>query len=411
MSEEKLVEENSEKGVSRRSFMKGLTAAGVAFAAVSSGVNKVAKAGPYLKFDAAADLPKEKLLWMQQMMLEARHFDVLLAGKMVTGDKLVLSRYPMLHTCCGQEGVATGVIAALTQDDWCYSTHRNTIHDLARGMDMGKMMGTAIYKATSYGEGRGNHFHISSLKHKVPSIAGLIGMQPILAAGTAYGQMILNKRNGTNHVCVKFSGDGDFNGPDTLLALNEAMVFNLPMIFVCENNGYQLWARTDETMAIKNVAQRADGFGMRSAIVDGQDPLAVYNVAMEAIDNARAGKGPTLIEAKTYRYFDHFGARGYNPKKGIGSFGLFYRSDKELQHWLAKDPIANFRRTLISQGVLDDAGADAMEAAAKKKVDDSWNWVVKQPNPKSEDTLKMTWADGLYTEELPRQLADCPLYV
>jgi pyruvate dehydrogenase E1 component alpha subunit len=411
MPEEKLLEENSGKGLTRRSFMKGLTAAGVAFAAVSSGVNKVAKADSYTKFDAAVKLPKEKLLWMHQMMLEARHFDMHFAGKMVEGDKLVLSRYPMLHTCCGHEGVAAGAIAAITMEDWCYTTHRNTIHDLLRGMDMGQMMGTAIYKTTGYGEGRGNHFHISSMKHKVPGIAGLIGMQPVLAAGTAYGQMILNQRDGTNRIVVKFSGDGDFTCPDTLIALNEAAKFQLPMIFVCENNGYEMYVRQDETMNIKNVAQRADGFGMPSAIVDGQDPLAVYNVMTEAVERARSGGGPTLVEAKTYRYFDHFGVRGYTPKKGIGSYGLFYRSDKELQHWLGKDPIMNFRRTLINQGILDDAGADAMEAAAKDKVAKAWEWVKTQPNPKPEDTLKMTWADGLYTEELPRQLADCPLYV
>lgn len=410
MSEEKLVEQSSEEssrgGLSRRSFVKGLAVAGVA-SAVSSGV---AKAGPYFKFDAAADLSKETLLWMHQTMLEGRAFDMFFAGRMVAGDKAVLSRYPMLHTCCGQEAVAVGVIANLTMDDWCYTSHRNTIHDLARNMDMGLMMGTAIYKSKSYGEGRGNHFHISSLKHKVPGIAGLIGMQPVLAAGTAYGQMILNKRDGTNHVCVKFSGDGDFNCPDTLVALNEAAKFQLPMVFICENNGYQMYVRQDETMNIRNVAQRAEGFGMPSAIVDGQDPLAVYNVAKDAVDRARKGGGPTLVEAKTYRYFDHFGVRGYNPKRGVGSFGLFYRSDKELQHWRAKDPIVNFRRSLINLGVLDDAGADEMEAAAKDKVEKAWQWTLRQPNPRGEDSLKMTFMDGPYTEELPRQLADCPLY-
>jgi pyruvate dehydrogenase E1 component alpha subunit len=299
----------------------------------------------------------------------------------------------------------------MTMDDWCYTSHRNTIHDLLRGMDMGKMLGCAIYKATGYTEGRGNHFHISSTKHKVPNIAGLIGMHPILAAGTAYGQMIKNLKNGTKNITVKFSGDGDFNCPDTFIALNEAALFDLPIVFVCENNGYQIWVRRDETMKIRDVAERGRGFGMPGYIVDGQDPLAVYNVAKDAIARARAGDGPSILEAKTYRYFDHFGARGYNPKKGVGSYGLFYRSDKELQHWQAKDPITNFRRTLISFGVLDDKGADEIEAGAKQAVAKAWEWVLAQPNPKPEDSLKMAYADGIITEEFPRQLADCPLYV
>jgi pyruvate dehydrogenase E1 component alpha subunit len=402
--------ENQGKGLSRRSFMKGLTATGVAFAAVSSGVNKLARADSYSQF-MAADLPEGKLKWMYDMMLQARYFDLSIADKMVAGDRTVLSRYPMLHMCCGEEAVAVGVIANLTNDDWCYTSHRNTIHDLARGMDMGKMLGTAIYKATGYTEGRGNHFHISSIKHKVPNIAGLIGMHPVLAAGTAYAVMIQNLKNGTKNVTVKFSGDGDYNCPDTFIALNEAALFDLPIVFVCENNGYQIWVRRDETMKIRDVAERAKGFGMPGYIVDGQDPLAVYNVAKDAIARARAGDGPSILEAKTYRYFDHFGARGYNPKKGMGAYGLFYRSDKELKHWLGKDPIANFRRTLINFGVVDEQGANDLEANAKQAVDKAWEWVLAQPNPKPEDSLKMAYADGVIVDELPRQMADCPLYV
>jgi pyruvate dehydrogenase E1 component alpha subunit len=410
MSENKMGTGSQGKGLSRRSFMKGLAATGIAFAAVSSGANKLARADSYGNFTAAADLSKEKLLWMHETMLKARHFDLFVVDKMVTGDKLVLERYPMLHCCPGQEASAVGVIAAMTLDDWCFTTHRNTVHDIARGMDMGKMMGTAIYKENSYTRGRGNHFHISSTAHKVPNMEGIIGMACVTAAGTAYGQMILNQRDGTNNVTVKFGGDGEYNCPDSFIGMNESAKFNLPMIFVCENNGQGIWVRTDETMKIKNVAERAAGVDMPAYVVDGQDVLAVYNVASEAIKRARDGGGPSFIETKTFRYFDHFGGRGYNPKKGVGAYGLFYRSDRELRHWLAKDPIANFRRTLINLNILDEQGADEMEAKAKQDVDKAWAWCLNQPNPTPESALDMAYADGIITKELPRQMADCQLY-
>jgi len=309
----------------------------------------------------------------------------------------------MLHTCCGQEAVATGVIAAMEKNDWCYASHRCSIHNIARDMEMGRMFGTAIYKANGYTKGYGNHFHISDKAHKVPNIEGLIGLAPLIAAGTAYGEMVQKSGN----IVVKFSGDGDYQWPDTLCALNEAANFKLPIVFIIENNGYQIWVRTDETTPLKDLADRGKGFGIPGVVVDGQDVLSVYNVAKPAIDKARAGGGPTIIECKTYRYFDHFGVRGYTPGKAIGSWGMFYRSDKELQHWLTKDPIDNFRRALISQGVVTESEAENIKNKAKNEVNQAWEWCLQQPNPKAEDALKNA---RVGVTELPRQLADCPLY-
>jgi pyruvate dehydrogenase E1 component alpha subunit len=329
---------------------------------------------------------------------------------MASGDPMLLQRYPMFHCTVGQEAIGAGVVAAIDKDDWYYPTHRLAVHTVARGADIKKVLGTTFYKATGYTGGRGSHFHMSSRELKMPNAAGLIGLEPVMAAGTAYGQMIMNQRNGTNHITVKCSGDGDYNCPDTLIALNEAALFSLPIVFVVENNGYQQYARIDETMKIKNVAERGKGFGIPGRIVDGMDPLAIYNVMKEAVAQARAGGGPTIVEAKTYRYFDHFGVRGYNPKKGLGSYGLFYRSDRELQHWLTKDPIENYRKTLLNFGVIDEKQAAEMQAAAKAEIDEAWNWLAEQPNPKSEDALNFAYADGPDTVALPRQMADCPIY-
>ncbi|MCL7959539.1 MAG: thiamine pyrophosphate-dependent dehydrogenase E1 component subunit alpha [marine benthic group bacterium] len=394
--------------LSRRAFLGSVAASGVAFAAVSHGLKGVARADAYGQF-RAADLSEEKLLWMYELMLKGRLFDLSIANRMAAGDKAVLSRLPFLHATCGQEAVGAGVAAAITRDDWLYTTHRHAVYTFARGMDPGKVLGTTMYKATGYTGGRGNHFHLSSRQHKMPNAAGLIGMEPVLAAGTAYGQMIVNQREGTDHIVVKCSGDGDYNCPDTLIALNESALFSLPIVFVVENNGYQMYVRTHETMKIKNVADRGQGFGIPGRIVDGQDPLAVYNAMKEAVARARAGDGPTIVEAKTYRYFDHFLVGGYDPRRGMGAYGLFYRSDRELQHWLAKDPVENFKRTLMNFGVLDDERATEVYANAEKEIEQAWEWVMAQPNPKSEDALKLAYADGVVTTALPRQLADCPL--
>ena len=395
--------------VSRRAFLQTVAASGVAFAAVSNGLQKVAMADAYSQFHAA-ELSEEKLTWMYEVMLKGRLFDLSIADRMVAGDPTLQKRYPMFHCTCGHEAIGAGIVAAIEKDDWFYPTHRLAVHAIARGMDMGKILATTFYKTGGYTDGRGNHFHMSSRKHKSPNAAGLIGMEPVIAAGTAYGQMIKNKRDGTSHITVKSSGDGDYNCPDTFIALNEAALFNLPIVFVVENNGYQMYARTDQTMKIRDVAERGKGFGIPARIVDGQDPLAVYNAMKEAVARARAGEGPTIVEAKTYRYFDHFGVIGYNPKNGMGSYGLFYRSDKELRHWLAKDPVENFKKTLIDLGVIDEQKAAEMLAKTKADVAAAWEWALAQPNPRSEDALKFAYADGNVTEELPRQLADCPLY-
>ncbi len=401
--------ENNGQGISRRTLLKSMMASGVAFAAVSGGVDRLARADSYGVFKAA-DLPNEKLLWMYETMLKSRYFDMSFMDRMAAGEKLLYRRYPMVHTCCGQEAVAVGVVAAMDKDDWCYRPHRNTTHNIARGLDVNKMVATCIYKATGYNAGRGGHTHTSSKELKQADHAGLVGMEPLIAAGTAYGQKILNARNGTKNITVRFSGDGDYNCPDTLLALNEAANFTLPIVFVVENNGYQIWVRTDETMKIRDIADRGKGFGIPGFVVDGQDPLAVYNVAREAIARARAGEGPTIIECKTYRYFDHMNALGYKPKEGMGARGLSYRSDRELMHWLSKDPVVNFRRTLINFKILDEKGADEMVEKAKGEIAKAWEWALAQPDPKGEDAVKFAYADGPLQTEFPRQMADCPLY-
>ena len=389
-------------GISRRSFLKGLTAAGAAIGVLST-TAKLAKADSFGPF-VADEIPKEKLVWMHDCMLKARYFDVLLQNKLVTASPEIQGRSPSLHPCCGEEAIGVGVALAIKPTDWWYTTHRCTMHNIARGMDMGKMFGCAIYKATGYTKGHGNHFHIADHSHKIPNIEGLIGLGPLIAAGNAYGEWVAKSGN----VVVKHSGDGDYNEGDTLAALNESALFKLPIVFICENNGQQISIRTDETMALRDVADRGRGFGIPGFVVDGQDPLAIYSVVKPAVDRARAGEGPSIIECKTYRYFDHNGVAGYDPANGAAAWGLSYRSDNELRNWLAKDPIELFARVLILRGIVTPAQEAEMRKNAQADVDKAWQWNLAQPNCKGEDALIEV---RVGENELPRQLADCPLFV
>jgi len=162
---------------------------------------------------------------------------------------------------------------------------------------------------------------------------------------------------------------------------------------VIENNGYQIWVRASDVYGIVDLAQRAQGYGIEGRVVDGNDVLAVYGLAKYAVAKARAGGGPTIIECKTYRWYDHYGAGG--AKIGVdGAFGLGYRSDRELRDWMAKDPIPRFRKFLVSEKVLTDEKADAIAAEVKQAVDDAAEFAKAQPVPKPEDGLLNVFAQG-----------------
>ncbi len=176
-------------------------------------------------------------------------------------------------------------------------------------------------------------------------------------------------------------------------AANAAAVWKLPWIAVIENNGYQIWVRASEVCSPVDLARRADGFGIEGRVVDGNDVLAVYNVARYAVEKARRGGGPTVIECKTYRWYDHYGVAG--ARLGVdGALGLWYRSNRELRDWMAKDPIARFQRFLESEGVLAAGQAERIRAEVAKAVEDAAAWAASQPVPKPEDGLRNVFAQG-----------------
>jgi pyruvate dehydrogenase E1 component alpha subunit len=182
-------------------------------------------------------------------------------------------------------------------------------------------------QADGYCKGKGGSMHISDLEKGMLGANGIVGAGPPIAIGAAFS----NKYRGTKNVTVCFFGDGASNEGTFHEAANMAALYRLPLVFVCENNGFGEFTRQERHQAIRDVADRASGYGMPGVVVDGMDAIAVYETAGEAIARARRGEGPTLVEAKTYRFFDHVGVRG---------MGVVYRDDSEVLEWRKRDPIA-----------------------------------------------------------------------
>jgi TPP-dependent pyruvate/acetoin dehydrogenase alpha subunit len=274
------------------------------------------------------------LLDIHHRMVRIRLFEEQ-AGKLMEDGRIPGA----LHLYVGQEAVAAGVMVHLTKEDQITSTHRGHGHLIAKGGDFDRMYAELFGRATGYCKGKGGSMHISNMDLGMLGANGIVGGGPPIAVGAAFA----NKFRKTKHVAVCFFGDGASNEGSFHEAANMAALYKLPIVFVCENNGYGEYTAQSNHQAIVDVADRAAGYGMPGVVVDGMDAIAVYEAAGEAIARARKGAGPTLLECKTYRFYDHVGVRG---------MGLTYRTDEELQRWLKRDPIKLFEARLVDLGVL-----------------------------------------------------------
>ena len=278
------------------------------------------------------------------------------AGRMAEAGKIPGA----LHLYVGEEAVAAGVMVHLSDDDWITSTHRGHGHLIAKGGEFDKMFAELYGRATGYCRGKGGSMHICNMALGMLGANGIVGAGPPIAVGAAFSAKFRN----TDRIAVSFFGDGASNEGSFHEAANMAALYKLPVLFVCENNGYGEYTPQKNHQAIQDVADRAAGYGMPGVVVDGMDPMAVFEAADAAIARARNGDGPTLLECKTYRFFDHVGVRG---------MGLSYRTDEELEEWQKRDPIHAFEAQLAQLGVLgkDDAAAihDAVLADVKAGIE------------------------------------------
>jgi pyruvate dehydrogenase E1 component alpha subunit len=234
-------------------------------------------------------------------------------------------------------------------------------------------------RATGYCKGKGGSMHISNMELGMLGANGIVGGGPPIAMGAAFS----NKFRKTNNVACCFFGDGASNEGSFHEAANMASLYKLPALFVCENNGYGEYTPQANHQAIVDVADRAPGYGMPGVIVDGMDVIAVYEAAGEAIARARAGEGPTLLECKTYRYYDHVGVRG---------MGLTYRTDAEVEEWKKKDPIDQFEARLAEQDILTAEAALAVHDEVLAEIATAVQFAEDSPYPDASALLEDVYA-------------------
>jgi 2-oxoisovalerate dehydrogenase E1 component len=340
-------------------------------------------------------LTKEQALDLLRQMWEIRMFENrvydLLGRNIIKGAS---------HLYAGQEAVAVGAIAALRDDDLITSTHRGHGHCHARGAALAeneearvthynKMLAELCGRATGYCLGRGGSMHIADVEKGNLGATGIVGGNIPVATGAALAQQML----GSERVVLCFFGDGASNTGNFHESLNLASRWCLPVVYIVENNLYGMSVPFCNTSALLDIADRSCAYGMKGAVVDGMDVLAVRRAVAEAVERARAGNGPTLIEAKTYRYYGHSRS---DPRA--------YRSKEEEQEWHDRDAVETFARRLVESGIRTQEEIDALEAKLEEQIDAAQEFALHSPFPdpaELEDFVYVpsNWTDDDYARE------------
>ncbi len=282
-----------------------------------------------------------------------------------------------MHLSVGQEASAVGSISALNHHDYILSTHRGHGHCIAKGADLNLMMAEFLGKETGYCRGRGGSMHIADMEGRNLGANGVVGGGIPLAVGVG---LTLQMRR-TDEIVMGFFGDGAANQGSFHEALNMAAIWSLPVVYVCENNQYGMSMSTTRAFKIEHIAQRAASYGMPGVTVDGNDVLAVYDAASEAVSRARAGDGPTLVECLTYRWKGH-----------SKSDQELYRTKEEVKTWKDKDPIRRFRSLLVDEGVINREEDEEIEEAAKRIIDEALEFAQASPEPALDTILEGVYA-------------------
>jgi len=317
-------------------------------------------------------LTPEQLMSVYRTMRSIREFEERVHAEFATGE------IPgFVHLYAGEEASAVGVCSNLDDRDTIASTHRGHGHCIAKGVDVSEMMAEIYGRKTGSCHGKGGSMHIADLSKGMLGANGIVGGGPPLICGTALAAKI----KGTSGVSVAFFGDGASNQGTTLESMNLASVWNLPAIFIAENNGYAEATSSTWSVASDNIADRAAGFGMPGVIVDGFDFFAVYETASEAVSRAREGGGPTLIEMKFTRYFGHFEGDQQTYRAG------------EVEHARAElDCLKRFAARVIETGELARSDLDAVDAEVATMIDKAVDDAKAAPLPTEADLLTDVYA-------------------
>jgi len=328
------------------------------------------------------NLPRETLLEMYRRMRRIRLFEDTAEEIHRNGE------VPgTCHTSQGQEGEIVGACMALRLDDYMVGNHRSHGHPIGKGAQLDRLMAELMARKTGVCGGKGGSMHLADFSVGSLGETSIVGSGIPVAAGAALGA----KMKGLDRVSLCFFGDGASNEGTFHEGINMAANWKLPVIFLCENNGYAISTPISTTAQVANIADRAAGYGIPGIVVDGQDVLAVFDVVSKAVHRARAGEGPTLVEAKTYRYLDHAANLGRN---------LGYRTDAEVAEWRAnRDPIALFDARMTTEMGID-AGIDAAElrqidAEVKAEVEGALEFARSSPFPDAHEAFTDVYGDRL----------------
>jgi len=283
-----------------------------------------------------------------------------------------------IHTCIGQEAVAVGISAHLTDKDYITSTHRGHGHHIAKGADLKRLMAEILGKTTGYCAGRGGSMHVAAFD------VGSLGAFPIVAAGvpSAVGAALSAQLLKREAVVVSYFGEGALGQGTLHESFNLASIWRLPVVFVCENNRYAVSTASESTLAFGDLRQLASVYGMPGEEIDGQNVLTVCRVAGDMIASARAGEGPSLLHAQTYRFEGHY----------VGQPEV-YRSREEVQQARqAMDPIVIFSKHLLEEVGVEDAELKAIEAQARQAVEEALRFAEDSPEPALDEWAKYVYA-------------------
>ena len=308
-----------------------------------------------------SELNKDSLLWMYETMVTIRRFEEQSRREADAG------KLRGMHSSIGQEAVPTGICAHLRDDDYVLGTHRSHHHCIAKGVDLNEMMAELLGKSTGTNKGKGGTMHIADINKGMLGANGVVGSNIPVATGVALSAKV----RGSDQVSVVFFGDGASSQGSLHEAMNIASIWKLPTLFVCENNRYAESTPFEYAVAGGSVANRAAGYDMPGVLVDGQSALDMFEVGREAVARARAGEGPTLIEAQTYRYQGHFGAD--DP--------LGYRTQEEEDYYEARDCIATLRAHITDGGYATEGEIEALEARALQVVTAAAAFADESPFP------------------------------
>ena len=327
-----------------------------------------------VKTPATGEVDRATRLRLYQLMVELRDFEQrayeLFLENLVRGTS---------HLALGQEAIGAGYGVAMRSDDYTFCTYRGHNHTLARGASMAAALAELMGRGNGMLHGKGGSMHLTDVKHGAMGSYAIVGAHLPIAAGAAWSAQV--RKSGQVAVC--FFGDGTTNIGAFHEALNLAVVWKLPVVFVCENNLYMEYTPIEAVTAVKHpAADRASAYGLESILVDGNDADVMYDIARQTIGKARGGGGPSLVEALTYRHGGHSRA---DPAK--------YRPDAEVKEWMSRDPVKRYRERLLAAGINERALTE-IETGAQTKVDVATEEARNGAPAAVDEIERQVWSDG-----------------